>query len=474
MKNIVFTLLFIFVSLIPAAPIIKKGSVNILVYPFDSGKGGSHSWIASGLTDTVITDLGRVKGVYVFSDSDRRKAIQEISLGMTGLVKESDVVRTGQIIGANVIFTGGVQVSGTRVRVTARLIDVETSKTEKSVKLDGTVENIFDLQDKVVLSLVSETGEAVSEGLALKKPSAAAYELYSKGVEVNDTDPKRALEFYLKALAVQPDYLDAMIKAGSVYDDLKKFDEALEYLEKARDILDRMNAGETARYSEVLNNLGIVFRDMGDHEKAVEFYSKAQNIRHKLGLGNTVNYAETQSNIGIVYVDTGKYDRALEYYLDALKIMESLNFTNSSKYAVLLNNIGGVYWSRRDNETALRYYLMSQQIRDKLGLQQTAGYAYLMNNIGGIYWRRGDNKQAILYYVKSQEIRDWLGLQNTESYSTLMSNIALTYYKRLNDPCRGVEYIRKCVEIDRKNGFLKLSSDMNDYNEIVEACGKKK
>jgi hypothetical protein len=96
-----------------------------------------------------------------------------------------------------------------------------------------------------------------------------------------------------------------------------------------------------------------------------------------------------------------------------------------------------------------------------------------MNNIGGVYWKKNDNNKAILYYVKSQEIRDWLGLQNTESYTTLMSNIALTYYKRLKDPCKGAEYMKKCVELAQKNNFLRLQSDMKEYKEMEDACRNK-
>jgi tetratricopeptide (TPR) repeat protein/TolB-like protein len=457
--------------------------VNILVYPFESAGGNKYSWIAAGLTDTVISDLNGIRDVYVFSDSDRRKALKEISLGMTGLIKESDVVKIGKVMGANMIFTGSVQTSGTRVRVNAKLVNIETTRVEKSVKIDGSVDAVFDLQDKVVLSLMSkteanETGSALNESNIRKspdkkKPSDEVYELYAKGLELNETDPGKALEFFLKALAADPEYLDALIKTGSLYDDLGRYDEALASLLKAQDILDKRGASGTAEYAETLNNTGVVYRDLGDHEKALEYYAKAQKIRESLKLADTVNYAETSSNIGIVYVDTGKYDKALEYYLSAQKIMDSINFRNSSKYAILINNIGGVYWSKNDYNTALKYYLISQEIRDTLGLQNTAGYAYLMNNIGGVHWKKNDNNKAILYYVKSQEIRDWLGLQNTESYTTLMNNIALTYYKRLKDPCKGAEYMKKCVELGRKNNFLRLQSDMKEYKEMEDACRNK-
>lgn len=479
-----FVLIILICSIIFSFPGFTENSrkMNILVYPFEISGGNKYSWIAAGITDTVISDLNRVRDIYVFSDADRKKALHEISLGMTGVIKETDIVRVGKVMGANMIFTGSVQTAGTKVRVNAKLMNIETARIEKSVKLDGTVDAIFDLQDKVVLSLMSSGDDGLNRaalknekdnGPEKKHPDGEVYELYARGIELSETDSRKAIESFLKALAIDPEYVDALIKTGSLYDELNEFDNALVNLTKAQEILEKRGQQNSAEYAETMNSIGLVERDTGDYEKALEYYSKSLKIRDNLKLAATVNYSETLSNIGIVYVDTAKYDKALEYFSSAQKILEQLKFQNSSKYAILLNNIGGVYWSKGNNDMALVYYLMSQDIRDKLELQVTAGYAYLMNNIGGVYWRKGDNTKAILYYVKSREIRDWLGLNNTESYSVLMNNIALTYYKRLKDPCKGVEYMKKCVEIDQRNNLLKLSSDARDLKEMEDACRNK-
>lgn len=478
-KKILLTVLAAFITLSLSGFNGNDRKMNILVYPFEMSGGNKNSWIAAGLTDTVISDLSRIRDIYVFSSADRKKALKEISLGMTGVIKETDIVRIGKVMGANMIFTGSVQTAGNKVRVNAKLVNIETTQIEKSVKLDGTVEGIFDLQDRVVTDLMSSDKKEQNKTAVDnkdektagdKRPAGDVYELYSKGVELYETDLIKALEFFLKALEIDPGYVDALIKAGTVYDELNEFDKSLEYLMNAQEILEKSGRQNTAEYAEMLNSLGLVERDSGDYEKALGYYTKSLKIRESLKLASTVNYSETLSNIGIVYVDTAKYDRALEYFSAAQKILEEIKFQNSSKYAILLNNIGGVYWSKGNNDMALVYYLMSQDIRDKLDLKVTAGYAYLMNNIGGVYWKKGDNEKAILYYVRSQEIRDWLGLNNTESYCVLMNNISLTYYKRLKDPCKGAEYMKKCVEIGQKNNLLRLASDIRDLKEMQEAC----
>jgi tetratricopeptide (TPR) repeat protein/TolB-like protein len=484
-KHIVILTLIIMASAFAGADQNPK-KLAILVYPFEQSGAKNLSWIAAGLTDTVISDLNRIQDIYVFSEDDRKKAIKEIQLGMTGLIKESDIIKAGNIMGADLIFTGKVQATGSKVRVNARLINISTTKIENSVKLDGTVDDLFDLQDRVVFALMTETEKvhlADTKPVKIKeeeknkvkgktRPKQDVYQLYSKGLEIHETDPRKALEFYLQALEADPHFLDGLLRTGSLYGELNEFDNAMNYLSKAAGILEANGQQETVFYADMLNNRGVVYRDMGDHEKALEFYNKSRELRRKLNLAKTVNYAETTSNMGIVYVDTGKYDKALEYYIEAQKILEDAKFQQSSKYAILLNNIGGVYWSKKDYNSALKFYFLSQKIRDKLGLQSTAGYAYLMNNIGSIYWKQGENTKAVMYYIKSQEIRDWLGLQNTESYASLMQNIAITYFKRLNDPCKGAEYMKKCTEVSKKNNFPRYKSDQAQYEEMKKACGR--
>lgn len=318
-----------------------------------------------------------------------------------------------------------------------------------------------------------DTDNEIENGDTGKKCSGEACELFAKGRELSESDPLKALLFYQKALELDPENIDALQKTGGLCWDLNRFDEALRYLENARELLDKRGRVNTAQYAETLNSIGLLYRSLSDYEKALEHYFKAQKIRENLDLKSTVDYAETSSNIGIVYTDTARYDRALEYYSISQKILEEIKFQNSSKYAVLLNNIGGVFWSKGDTDSALVYYLMSQNIRDRLELQNTAGYAYLMNNIGGVFWKKGDNVRAVLYYEKSLAIRERLGLQNTESYCTLLNNIALTYYRRFNDPCKAAGYMKKCVDLDRTNGFLRLSSDEKDLKEMQDACRNK-
>ena len=150
----IFILSLLFTSL--SIPAIAK-MMNILVYPFENIGDKQYSWISAGMTETVINDLMGIREVSVISNADRRKIIEEMKLIFSELVAEKTMLKVGKLAGANVIFTGSYLVSENHIRVIARLINVETGREESSACLDGSLKKIFDLQDKVVLTLLSDT-----------------------------------------------------------------------------------------------------------------------------------------------------------------------------------------------------------------------------------------------------------------------------------------------------------------------------
>jgi TolB-like protein len=368
---LVLSLLLAFLTI----PSLAK-TMNVLVYPFENTGDKQYSWISAGMTDTVINDLMGMKEVSVISNADRKKIIEEAKFILSGLVAQESMVKVGKLTGANVIFSGSYLVSGNNIRVIARLINVETGNAESSAKLDGSLEKIFDLQDKVVLTLLAETGkvnipdvarvkitEAEKKKIAEKpRPKTDAYELYAKGLELQDINPKEALASFTKALEADENYVSALLEAGfTAGNTLNLFDEALGYLTRADNILKSR---------------------------------KATNIAY---------YASLMKIIGAVYGIKGDLDRALKYYLDSQQIWDRLGLQNTKDYAGLMLNIGNVFASKDDMDRALRHFTDSQQIWDRLGLQNTKDYASILFNMGLVYEKQGNRGMAGKYYRKSYD-----------------------------------------------------------------------
>jgi len=435
------TFTFILFSFLFTTPCTAK-QMNILVHPFENTGDKEYSWISAGMTDTVIADLTRIKDISVVSNQDRKKVLEEMKFIFSGLAEEDKMIKLGKLTGAHVIFTGSYLVSGSRIRVHARLVNVETGKVESTAKIDGTLSGIFDLQDKVIFTLMGETEKiTIADIKPIKiteqdkkkidekpRPSITAYEWYAKGLEVRETNPKEAFTNFKKALDVDQNYTDALMSAGFTAGyTLNLFSEALGYLERAERVFKSHNETKSSDYAKLMNDIGLVYQSKGKFDRSLEYYLKAQSVYDRLGLQNDVGYAKLMNSIAVVYSYKSQLDRALEYYLKGKSICDRLGLQNTSDYAMLMNNIGLIYSYKGQPDRSLEYYLNSQSTYDRLRLQNTANYTMLMNNIGLFYGNKGQLDHALEYYLKGKSINDRVGLQNTFNYATLMMNIGLVY-----------------------------------------------
>ncbi len=463
--------------------------MNILVHPFVNTGDKQYSWVSAGMTDTVISDLTSISNISVVSNQDRKKILEEMKFIFSGLAEEDKMIKLGKLTGANIIFTGSYLVSGSRIRVHARLVNVETGKVENSTKIDGTLNGIFDLQDKVVFALMGNTKNITIADVKpvtltkqdkktieeKPKPKLSAYEWYAKGLEVKDTVPQEALTNFRKALDIDPNYTDALMEAGWLTGNtLNLFKEALSYLEKAERISNGRNETKSSGYARLMNNIGVVYANKGQLDRALEYYLNSQSIRDKLGLQNTAGYASLMMNIGNVYTDKGQLDRALEYYLKDKIINDSLGLKNTAGYANLMMNIGNVYAYKGQFDRALEYYLNFQFIYDSLGLQNTTSYASLMMNIGSVYGKMGQLDRALEYLLKGKIIEDSLGLQNTAGHARLMMNIGAVYGEK-GQIDRELEYHLNSQSIYDSLGLQNTTSYarlMNNIGSVYQIKGQ--
>jgi len=121
---------------------------------------------------------------------------------------------------------------------------------------------------------------------------------------------------------------------GGVYWNLRQYQKALEYHQKALDI--STNIRDIKGESVSLINIGLVYDDLGHYHKALECYQKALNIDRKIGDVN--GEANVLTNIGNVYADFGQYEKAIGYYAQALPIYRKIGDVRGEARG--LNNMG--------------------------------------------------------------------------------------------------------------------------------------
>ena len=161
----------------PAAPVASAQAEvapldAVVVAPFANvSQDVADAWLGYGIAESVAVDLEARGGFEVVS----RDRVQEaMEAGRDGLLRdESQALALGRELDTQWVITGGYQRLGSQLRITARLIDTRTGGAVRALKIDGPIEEIFDLQDRIARELVgAEDGsEAHTSPSARMRPS---------------------------------------------------------------------------------------------------------------------------------------------------------------------------------------------------------------------------------------------------------------------------------------------------------------
>ena len=165
------------------APTIETGQRSIAVLTFSNvTRDAADDWIGMGIAETVTADLKNVQDLAVIG----RGQISELLNAMRPSEQASEhlSIEIGRRLGAWWVLSGAYQRLGERIRVTVQLVEVLTSKLIRTVKVDGRVDEIFELQDRIVfdvsraleLKLAREDADAIERD---ETRSVEAFEAYS-------------------------------------------------------------------------------------------------------------------------------------------------------------------------------------------------------------------------------------------------------------------------------------------------------
>jgi TolB-like protein len=191
----------------PALPLPDKPSIAVL--PFTNMSGDSEQeYFADGMVEEIITALSRIRWLFVIARNS--------SFSYKG--QSPDVRQVGRELGVRYVLEGSVRKGGNRVRITAQLIDALNGTHLWADRFDGTLEDVFDLQDKVAISaagVIEPTlRQAEIERARRKRPeSLDAYDLYLRALPFAYTsmpeDADKALRILEQAIKLEPDFAAA-------------------------------------------------------------------------------------------------------------------------------------------------------------------------------------------------------------------------------------------------------------------------
>jgi TolB-like protein/class 3 adenylate cyclase len=121
------------------------GKPSVAVLPFVNMSGDvEQDYFADGMTEDITMALSRFRFLFVISRNS----------SFTYKGRAVDVKQIGRELGVRYVLAGSVRRSGPKIRVTGQLIDASTGNHLWANNFDGTLDDIFDLQDKVTSSVV--------------------------------------------------------------------------------------------------------------------------------------------------------------------------------------------------------------------------------------------------------------------------------------------------------------------------------
>jgi serine/threonine-protein kinase len=192
----------------------------VAVLPFISmGAEPADEIFADGITEDVIAQLSKMRGLRVIS----RTSVMPFKH------REQSLKEIGMKVGATTVLDGSVRHAGDRVRIVAKLIDVETDQHLWAETYDRQLTDIFAIQTDVALHIAAALNAELSreeQSRVRKEPTKdlQAYQLYQQGrqqfIKYTSEGYAQAIERFERAIARDPTFALAYCNLAMTYTEL--------------------------------------------------------------------------------------------------------------------------------------------------------------------------------------------------------------------------------------------------------------
>ncbi len=276
-----------------SAPATER-SVAVLTFANLTGNPADE-WVGQGMAESLTTDFAKVRGLRTIAREQIFDVQRSTGAHHGRVVDERQSIELGRRLGATWVVAGAVQRLGDRVRITAQTISVEAGRTVSATKLDGTMNEIFELQDRLVEDLVRqglqrELESSERRAIGADAHSPPAFEAYSRAMLnlrlATPESVERAIGLFEQALSHDPDYVDALIALGGALQLRGSFLNLPQVLERGRALLERAVAIAPTR-AEAHVRLGQSLASMGDNAAAEAAIRRGLVLEPDSALGHT-------------------------------------------------------------------------------------------------------------------------------------------------------------------------------------------
>ncbi len=365
------------------APLALPDKPSIAVLPFQNMSGDpEQEYFADGMVEEIITALSRIRWLFVIARNS----------SSTYKGRSVGVKQVGRELGVRYVLEGSVRKGGNRVRITAQLIEAETGAHLWADRFDGSLDDIFDLQDKVAINVAGVIEPAlqaaeVRRSTARPTHDVTAYDLYLRALATYYPITKErllnSLELLQQAIAIDRHCGPALSLASMCQMRLfregwaeepettgKGVDLARQALQVAGD-----DPGILANAAFVLANFG---EDIGAMMALVD-----------RALSLTPSFSRGWFLSGVLRLWAGQHDLAIEHAETALRL------SPRERTGTPLSLIGEAHFFKRQFDDAASKLLLS--------IQENPGYPHSYRVLAACYVHMGrfDEARAIIARLRS-------------------------------------------------------------------------
>jgi adenylate cyclase len=287
---------------------------SIAVLPFDNMSGDpEQEYFADGITEDLTTDLSRISGLFVVARNS--------AFAYKG--RSVDLRTVADELGVRYLLEGSVRRSGDQIRINAQLIDGENGGHIWAERFDGTMADVFNLQDhvnrKIVAALEVNLTPADEERFdRVETTSPEAYDVLLRGIEQYNTFTIGAVvearELFKQAAAIDPNYARAYANIALTYvteinffwsrDREESIRLGLEYARKAVEL--------DASIPQIYLTRSILYLSQRQHQAALEAAQRTIEVHP--------NYVDGYATLAFISSYSGAFERGLEAVAQAIRI----------------------------------------------------------------------------------------------------------------------------------------------------------
>jgi tetratricopeptide (TPR) repeat protein/AraC-like DNA-binding protein len=404
----------------------SDGKISLAVMPFRniSNDSSMNIW-QGGIQEYLITSLSNIKELKVKRKENINALLQTQGLPKYSSISPDFTGKISQKLDANLFIDGSIMITGSRIKLGAKLIGSKTNDILRSFEISRPFsgEISFDLMDSlrkqlidylIVLKLIKEN--PIYGTLQLSMTSSEAFRYYLYGDQALEKgDNTAAIAWYLKALEIDSTFFEPMMRLSAVYGNLGKLEENLQWVIKFYKMKERWPDHEKIAANWAYANSfeppqeGIKYLKMGqkidDDDPSIPYllglaynslkqYDKAiPELENHLRISKNWSKDFLKNNpaywlLSEAYDKTGQFRKEKKLYREARRyIPETWLATMQALMA----------FSEKDTNRANRYMAKYLAAKKKV----SSSTADIEEGLGDIYFQAGLMEKAEGYYRRA-------------------------------------------------------------------------